>query len=137
MRETVLLFSSEMTSRSCILDSLPLDLLPSILGHLVKRSDIKNSLLVCREFHRVAEPLLYRTIRLWGRDLAIVGLLLETLAANSTICAHIRRLEVRVFPLSLIMSERRAMEDLAVRVISQCFNLRELLWTRKGALTDR
>lgn len=41
-----------------------------------------------------------------------------------------------MYPLSLILKERLAMEAQAVKVLQQCINLRELLWTRKGALTD-
>lgn len=51
---------------------LPLDLLPLILGHLPKRGDLRRCLLVSHEWRAVAESLLYRWIRLWGKDLVSI-----------------------------------------------------------------
>ncbi|GAA6060549.1 hypothetical protein JCM10212_006913 [Sporobolomyces blumeae] len=115
---------------------LPIELLPNILAPLVRRRDLYHACLVSREFYRVARVLLYRSIRLFGRDLSIVTRLFEVLASAPPIAHLVRRLEVRVYPLSLILKERRAMEDLAIRALKNCTNVEELVWTRKGSLTD-
>lgn len=61
----------------------------------------------------------------------------RTLAQHEHLCRLIRRLEIRVFPLSLVLTERIDMEELASQVIRQSINVRHLTWTRMGALTDR
>ncbi|SGY40918.1 BQ5605_C003g02443 [Microbotryum silenes-dioicae] len=117
---------------------LPIEVLPLILERLVgRRSDLRHATLVCRQWRAPAERLQYSWIRLWGRDLAIVSLVFRTLADNPHLCHMIRKFEVRVFSLSLILSERLEMEQLAVRVLRQAIRLEHLIWTRKGALTDR
>lgn len=59
----------EQLSLSAGFAELPLDLLPLILSHLQKRADLARASLVAREWLAVAQPLLFRWIRLWGRDL--------------------------------------------------------------------
>ncbi|SCV66965.1 BQ2448_5611 [Microbotryum intermedium] len=117
---------------------LPIEVLPLILEPLVgRRSDLRHATLVCRQWREPAERLQYSWIRLWGSDLAIVPLVFRTLADHPHLCHLIRKFEVRVFSLSLILSERQEMEQLAVQVLRQATSLEHLIWTRKGALTDR
>ncbi|GAA6006561.1 hypothetical protein JCM11491_005006 [Sporobolomyces phaffii] len=115
---------------------LPLELLPSLLSSLVRRQDLYNVSLVCREWRFVGQDLLYRWIRLFGKDLSITTRLFETLASTRRLARLVRRLEVRVYPLSNVVKERRAMEELAIRMLKNCENIEILVWTRKGALTD-
>lgn len=51
-----------------ILD-LPPELLPDILRHLVRRQDLYNVSLVNRDWSVIGQKLLYRWIRLFGKDL--------------------------------------------------------------------
>ena len=41
-----------------------------------------------------------------------------------------------MYPLSNVVKERRAMEELAIAMLKNCENIEELVYTRKGALTD-
>ncbi|GAA5947505.1 hypothetical protein JCM3765_001707 [Sporobolomyces pararoseus] len=118
-----------------ILD-LPPELLPGILRHLVRRQDLYNVCLVNRDWSVIGQQLLYRWIRLFGKDLAIAAQLFETLASTHRLARFVRRLEVRVYPLSNVVKERRAMEELAIKMLKNCENVEELVWTRKGSLTD-
>jgi hypothetical protein len=68
---------------------------------------------------------------------AIAPSLFRALADSPRLCALVHKLEIRVFPLSMILTERLEMEAQAVKVILQAVNVRQLIWTRKGALTDR
>ncbi|BGP14038.1 hypothetical protein JCM10213v2_001976 [Rhodosporidiobolus nylandii] len=67
---------------------------------------------------------------------AITLTLFNTLANTPRLAQLVRKLEVRVYPLSLILRERTATEELAIRMLKNCVNVEELVWTRKGALTD-
>ncbi|GAA5900207.1 F-box protein [Sporobolomyces salmoneus] len=118
------------------LSDLPPELLPDILSPLVRRQDLYTICLVSREWRVIGQQLLYRWIRLFGRDLAIAAKLFETLASTPRLARLVRRLEVRVYPLSNVVKERRAMEELANKMLKNCENIEELVWTRKGALTD-
>lgn len=52
------------------LSSLPLELLPLLLEPLAgRRGDLASAALVSREWSSIANRLLYRWVRLWGRDL--------------------------------------------------------------------
>ncbi|KAM0792257.1 hypothetical protein ACM66B_004951 [Microbotryomycetes sp. NB124-2] len=116
---------------------LPVELLPSIIGHLrLRRSDLRRCMLVNRVWSAVAERELYSWIRLWGKDLAIVEMLFLSLMNCPRRCKLIQTLEVRVFPLPFRAQERLDMQQLAINVLRQCENLKQLLWTRKGSLTD-
>ncbi|KAI5479557.1 hypothetical protein MNV49_003294 [Pseudohyphozyma bogoriensis] len=117
--------------------SLPLDLLPVILGHLQRRKDLWSLCLVSKEFNQVATGMLYSSIRLYGRDLHIAPILLRELATNPKLCRLIQRFEVRVYPISMIVKEKLAIEAQAVDILREAVNIRHLFWTRKGALTDR
>ncbi|GAA5999318.1 hypothetical protein JCM5350_007445, partial [Sporobolomyces pararoseus] len=121
---------------STSISDLPPELLPDILRHLVRRQDLYNVSLVNRDWSVIGQKLLYRWIRLFGKDLAIAAQLFETLASTPRLARLVRRLEVRVYPLSNVVKERRAMEELAIRMLRNCENVEELLWTRKGSLTD-
>lgn len=119
------------------LASLPVDLLPSLLEPLAfRRADLRNLCLVNQQWNAVATPLLYRWIRMFGRDLVNTPALFEQLAQSPRLCLLVRKLEIRVFPLSMILKERWAMEEQAVKVLRQARNVRELIWTRKGAMSD-
>ncbi|GEM11676.1 F-box domain, cyclin-like domain containing protein [Rhodotorula toruloides] len=119
------------------LSDLPPELLPAILKPLVARRDLYTVCLVCRSWSDVGQRLLLAHVRLFGRDLAIAPLLFQTLADNPHLAEHVRKLEVRVYPLSLILKERLETEWLVIRMLRNCKNCEELVWTRKGALTDR
>ncbi|GAA5829531.1 hypothetical protein JCM11251_000193 [Rhodosporidiobolus azoricus] len=119
------------------LQDLPVELLPQLLSPLVARKDLYHASLVSREWREVAQRLLYRHIRLFGRDLSIVLTLFHTLADNLRLASLVRRLEVRVFPISLFVTEREYNEELAIRVLRNLTNCESLTWTRKGSLTDR
>ncbi|GAA6001163.1 hypothetical protein JCM10207_007439 [Rhodosporidiobolus poonsookiae] len=116
---------------------LPIELLPQLLSPLVRRQDLVSCSLVSQEWRNVGQALLYRHVRLFGRDLAVAVSLFHTLADNPHIAKLVHKLEIRVFPLSLILKERLATEELAIRMLANCKNVEELVWTRKGALTDR
>ncbi|BGP38149.1 hypothetical protein JCM10449v2_002076 [Rhodotorula kratochvilovae] len=118
------------------LADLPPELLPQLLAPLVSHKDLYNAALVCRDFHSVAQRLLLRHVRLFGRDLAVAPLLFHTLADNPHLARLVRKLEIRVYPLSMILHERLDMEQLAIRMLRSCSGIEELVWTRKGALTD-
>ncbi|GAA6032615.1 hypothetical protein NBRC10512_004447 [Rhodotorula toruloides] len=119
------------------LSDLPSELLPLILKPLLARRDLYAVCLVCRSWREVGQRLLFAHVRLFGRDLAIAPLLFQTLADNAQLAQLVRKLEVRVYPLSLILKERLETEWLVIRMIRNCKNCEELVWTRKGALTDR
>ncbi|GAA5835681.1 hypothetical protein JCM9279_004614 [Rhodotorula babjevae] len=119
------------------LADLPLELLPQLLAPLVSRRDLVSASLVCRAWRSVAQRLLLRHVRLFGRDLAIAPLLFQALVDHPHLAAMVRKLEVRVYPLSMKLRERQAMEDLAIRMLANCVAVEDLVWTRKGALTDR
>ncbi|GAA5970010.1 hypothetical protein JCM11641_000232 [Rhodosporidiobolus odoratus] len=119
-----------------MLTDLPLELLPQLLAPLVNRRDLYNVSLVCREWRDIGQRLLYRRIRLFGKDLSITRMLFETLADTPRLAKMVRNLEVRVYPLSLILKERLETEQLAIRMLKNCVNSEELVWTRKGSLTD-
>ncbi|GAA5906189.1 hypothetical protein JCM8208_000658 [Rhodotorula glutinis] len=116
---------------------LPLELLPQLLAPLVSRRDLSSAALVCRAWRSTAQQLLLRHVRLFGRDLAIAPLLFHTLVDHPHLAAMVRKLEVRVYPLSMKLRERQEMEDLAIRMLANCVAVEDLVWTRKGALTDR
>ncbi|BGP54081.1 hypothetical protein JCM8202v2_001653 [Rhodotorula sphaerocarpa] len=67
---------------------------------------------------------------------AIAPLLFETLARNERLAALVRKLEIRVFPISLKITEQAKTQQLAIDMLQNCVNCEELVWTRKGALTD-
>ncbi|GAA5876525.1 hypothetical protein JCM8547_009415 [Rhodosporidiobolus lusitaniae] len=119
------------------LTDLPLELLPQLLEPLVRRQDLCAASLVCRAWREVGQSLLFRWVRLFGRDLAVASTLFTVLAENPHLAALVRTLEVRVYPLSMILKERLEMEELACRMLRNLVNLTSLVWTRKGALTDR
>ncbi|GAA6048940.1 hypothetical protein JCM3770_007129 [Rhodotorula araucariae] len=119
------------------LADLPPELIPQLLAPLVSRRDLFHAALVSREWARPAQRLLLRHIRLFGRDLTVAPLLFQTLADNPHLARLVVKLEIRVYPLSMILRERLDMEQLAIRMLRNCDNVEELVWTRKGALTDR
>ncbi|GAA5931717.1 uncharacterized protein JCM15063_001549 [Sporobolomyces koalae] len=119
-----------------LITDLPLELLPNLLAPLVRRQDLYNVCLVCRAWCSVGQAQLYRWIRLFGRDLAIASVLFQVLADVPRLARLVKRLEVRVYPLSNSVKQRRAMEELAIRMLRNCSNVEELVWTRKGSLTD-
>lgn len=117
--------------------ALPLDILPSILAHLTgERVTLGALCRVSRSFDECARPALYSWIRLFGKDLAIVRELFEALGRSER-AKYVRRLEVRVFPLSLLVREREEMERLAVRLLESVQNITELVWSRRGSISDR
>lgn len=67
------------------IQNLPPELLPSILSPLVRRQDLYNICLVNREWRETGQRLLYRWIRLFGRDL--VSLLELSLAQSNELIA--------------------------------------------------
>lgn len=118
-------------------NSLPVELLPLVLDPLAFRGDLAAACRVSKLWDAVARPLLYRQIRMIGTDLRLVPELLTTLAAHPHLCRLIKRLEMRVFPLSMSAREREEMSQLAVCVLRQSTNIEDLIWTRKGSLNDR
>ncbi|GAA6013248.1 hypothetical protein JCM8202_003081 [Rhodotorula sphaerocarpa] len=116
---------------------LPLELLPDLLAPLVARRDLYAVCLVCRDWREVGQRCLLQHVRLFGRDLAIAPLLFETLARNERLAALVRKLEIRVFPISLKITEQAKTQQLAIDMLQNCVNCEELVWTRKGALTDQ
>ncbi|GAA5989097.1 hypothetical protein JCM10908_001156 [Rhodotorula pacifica] len=119
------------------LADLPPELLPELLAPLVSRRDLYNICLVSRDWREIGQRQLLRHVRLFGRDLAIAPLLFETLASSPRLAVLVRKLEIRVFPISLKVQEQAATERLAIAMLENCVNCEELVWTRKGALTDR
>lgn len=73
---------------------------------------------------------------MFGRDLTRVPTLFQQLANSPRLCGMVRKLEIRVYPIYMLVEEKVEMQRLAVKVLRQCVGLRELIWTRKGALTD-
>ncbi|GJN88372.1 hypothetical protein Rhopal_001338-T1 [Rhodotorula paludigena] len=118
------------------LADLPLELLPQLLAPLSARRDLYAVCLVSRAWRDVGRRRLYDHVRLFGRDLAIAPLLFSTLADHPHLAALVRKLEVRVYPLSMKVTERLEMAALACRMLRNCSNCQELVWTRKGALVD-
>ena len=116
--------------------SLPLDLLPTILAHLSKRQDLRACALISRTWNRTATPLLYRWIRMFGKDLNILPDLFGMLACTPRLAEMVRVLEVRVYKKSYKLVERVEMNQLAVRVLEACKNVESLTWTRIGSVTD-
>lgn len=116
--------------------SLPLDLLPTILSHLNKRQDLRTCTLVSRTWNRTATPLLYRWVRIFGKDLNVLPDLFEMLASTPRLAQMVRVLEVRVYKKSYKVEETVAMNELAVRVLEACSNVESLTWTRIGSVTD-
>lgn len=116
--------------------SLPLDLLPTILGHLSNRQDLRTCTLVSRTWNHTATPLLYRWVRMFGKDLNILPELFELLASTPRLAEMVKVLEVRVYKKSYKLVERLEMNDLAVRVLGACRNVESLTWTRIGSVTD-
>lgn len=41
-----------------------------------------------------------------------------------------------MYPISLKVTEQAETERLAIAMLEKCTNCEELVWTRKGALTD-
>ncbi|GAA5862948.1 hypothetical protein JCM3774_006696 [Rhodotorula dairenensis] len=119
------------------LADLPPELLPELLAPLVARRDLYNVCLVSRAWRDVGQMRLLRHIRLFGRDLAIARLLFDTLSTSPRLAALVRKLEIRVFPISLKIQEQAETERVAIAMLDNCVNCEELVWTRKGALTDQ
>lgn len=116
--------------------SLPLDLLPTILHHLPNRRDLRACTLVSRTWNRTATPILYRWIRMFGKDLNILPDLFSLLATTPRLAEMVKVLEVRVYKKSYKLVERVEMNELAVRVLEGCRNVESLTWTRIGSVTD-
>jgi len=116
--------------------SLPLDLLPTILAHLTNRQDLRACTLVSRTWKRTATPLLYRWIRMFGKDLNILPALFAMLARTPQLAGLVKVLEVRVYKKSYKLVERIEMNALAVSVLEACTNVESLTWTRIGSVTD-
>lgn len=133
-------FLIEISVAMISFDSLPIDdILPIILDFVQRRADLATLCQVNSTFDRLARPVLYRWIRMFGKDLAVavVGQRFTVLSENERLCRMIKRFEIRVYPLSFSVEQRRAMESLSVRVLQLAVNITELVWTRKGALSDR
>lgn len=129
---------------------LPIELLPDILEHL--RFDflsLARLCLVSRAFCAAAQPLLWSWIRL--RDVRLVSRVRELdcgqrgpdsrdqvitlLAGSKHLCAQLRKLEVRAWPLA--SGGLDELEEAAITVLEQATSLQTLHWTRKGSLSDR
>lgn len=115
---------------------LPLDLLPLLFAAVTARDTMYRLCLVSRQFDSIFRPKLYATVHLFGKDLAVVESLFTTLRQSEHLCRLVQRLDVRVFPLSLLVAERERMNALAAEVLRRCRSLRSLVWTRRGSLTD-
>lgn len=119
------------------LSLLPYELLPNLLESLAfRRQDLYQLCLVSKKFNQIATPMLYTWVRMFGRDLLGVKSLLEQLSASKENCAYLRKLEIRVYPMPYELVQRLELQRMAVTVLKQAINLTELIWTRKGALTD-
>lgn len=120
---------------------LPVDLLPSLLGHFNDRTTLSALCLVSTAFEAVARPLLYFHIRLFGADLSAVKALFEMLSLDTSrstrLCQLVKILETRVYPLSMLVFERDDMENLSVRVLERLVQLTHLTFTRMGSITNR
>jgi len=116
--------------------SLPPELWQEILSHLYRRQDLFNACLVCSYWDALARPVLYEHVRLFQRDLDRVPVFFARLAQSPHLCALIRKLEVRVYPIKTLIRERRELEELAVQVLCHAINLQDLVWTRAKTLTD-
>lgn len=72
-------------------------------------------------------------IRDWVFRQAIVPLLFRELALSPALCRLLRRLEIRVYPLSMILKERLAVEQQAVLILRQGQQLLSLHTPRSNA----
>lgn len=119
------------------LSRLPLELLPSVVSWIDQRQDLCNLALTNRKVNQVATERLYRWIRMFGKDIKVVSALFDRLSSSPFHCQLVRKLEIRVYPFSNQVEQRFEMEEKAIRVLEYSTNLEHLIWTRKGALTDR
>lgn len=119
------------------LSLLPYELLPHLLESLAfRRQDLYQLCLVSKEFNQIATPMLYAWVRMFGRDLLGVTSLLRELSLSTRNCGYLKKLEIRVYPMPYEVVQRLELQRMAVLVMKQAINLTELIWTRKGALTD-
>ncbi|KAF7322117.1 F-box domain-containing protein [Mycena kentingensis (nom. inval.)] len=116
---------------------LPLELLPEILSHLSPRPQfLASACLVNSTINGFASPLLYSRVAIFPwhkRSKAKVVSLFTTFSTYPHLANHVRRLEIRDFPKSA--SSDGAWEDLVLRGLANCTELRACTWTRDGALT--
>ncbi|KAA1474576.1 hypothetical protein DENSPDRAFT_841180 [Dentipellis sp. KUC8613] len=121
---------------------LPLELLPRIIQHIIKPSNLAVVCLVNRSFHTFAVPLLYEriaTISPWYRDAN--NRMMEVFRTFAT-CPHlaqfVRRLDIRDFSQSFLSSSRyQHLLEYCLRGIQHTTHLRSCAWTRDGSLQNR
>lgn len=118
--------------------SLPLDLLAPILSHLGftnRLSTLSKCSQVCRTWYQFSKPHLWR--RLWFRSQDRVRLVFTVLGSRPDLCAHVKIIELRVYPLGLPAEELETLEENVGKALRCMWNLEELTWTRTGSLSNR
>ncbi|KAL1412669.1 hypothetical protein Q8F55_000416 [Vanrija albida] len=113
------------------------DLLPLVLEHISRPGELATAARVCRDWAGIARRALYRDIWVRPWDPAPKEKFLrvfETLAANAELCAAVRSLDVRFFPLDITGDERNALEDMVLQAFRQMNNLERLVWTRDRSM---
>ncbi|KDN44716.1 hypothetical protein K437DRAFT_256960 [Tilletiaria anomala UBC 951] len=116
--------------------TLPIELLPQILQHLSWRiRDLASCARVNSVWQVYAQVLLYERIVLRNSNILIK--VFRSLAAHPKNAAHARIVEIRAFPLGLLAEALEQIEIDIVIALRNAKNLRELVWTRTGSLSDR
>ncbi|EIM87235.1 uncharacterized protein STEHIDRAFT_168052 [Stereum hirsutum FP-91666 SS1] len=124
------------------LHDLPLELLPLIIQHLLKASHLASVCLVNHAFNDFAVPMLYERLVIypWYKDAKIkVAKLFKTLAEYPHHAKHVKRLEIRDFPKSLLgtsPSYLALLHDCMIG-LQNCTTLKSCTWTRDGSLTSK
>lgn len=111
-----------------VLNNLPLDILPSILSHLVDRRDRYSCALVNKTFNRVTTPLLYR--KLDSRILSNTTLShpFETLLIRPDLAQYVRHVTETGAVLRMLHVRYPNITEDTLRALSLCANIYSLTW---------
>lgn len=118
---------------------LPLELLPSILDHFLRPSQIASVCLVNSSFYAFAVQDLYRRafIYAWHKDgKTKVKQLFTTLGNCPHLAKYVHQLTIRDYPKPFSWAEREDIRALCLQGIRNCVNLRSCTWTRDGSLSN-
>ncbi|KAL4266103.1 F-box domain-containing protein [Pleurotus pulmonarius] len=111
-----------------VLNNLPLDILPSILSHLVDRRDCYSCTLVNKTFNRATTPILYR--KLDSRVLSNTTLShpFETLLIRPDLAQYVRHVTETGAVLRMLHVRYPNITEDTLRALSLCANIHSLTW---------
>lgn len=119
--------------------SLPPELLPVIIGHILRPEHLHSVCLVNRTFYVFAHPVLYERIVIrpwqWHAKRKLIQLF-ETLQQNPRLARLVRRLEIRDFPKGLLNNDYEQLVKSLISSIENATNLHTCIFTRDGCLTS-